>query len=164
MTAIGVPARHLASRHLAADLQRRFPLLQVVALVVLYIVGAATVPGWTSRATLISMLVMAALLGMAGIGQTIVVLGGGIDFSVGAFITAGGVFMVELPSVDNWPVWAAIVAAFAVAVVGGVLNGVISYRFKVEALVVTLGIGALRAAIRQQLAPEDVARFLALAA
>ena len=28
----------------------------------------------------------------------------------------------------------------------------------------TLGIGALRAAIRQQLAPEDVARFLALAA
>ena len=28
----------------------------------------------------------------------------------------------------------------------------------------TLGVGALRAAIRQQLAPEDVARFLALAA
>jgi len=143
MTTIGIPARRLESRHLAADLQRRFPLLQVVALAALYIVGAATVPGWTARSTLTSMLVMAALLGMAGIGQTIVVLGGGIDFSVGAFITAGGVFMVELPSVDHWPVWAAIVVAFAVAVVGGVLNGVISYTFKVEALVVTLGIGAL---------------------
>ena len=54
MTAISAPARHLASRHLAADLQRRFPLLQVAALAVLYLVGAATVPGWTSRSTLTS--------------------------------------------------------------------------------------------------------------
>ena len=143
MTTLGVPARHLASRHHAADLQRRFPLLQVGALVALYIVGAATVPGWTARSTLMSMLVMAALLGLAGAGQTIVVLGGGIDFSVGAFITAGGVFITELPSVDHWPVWAAIVFSFAVAAAGGALNGVVSARFRIEPLVVTLAVGAL---------------------
>jgi ribose transport system permease protein len=142
MTAISV-RRQLASRHHVADLQRRFPLLQVVALAVLYLVGAATVPGWTTRSTLMSMLVMAALLGLAGAGQTIVVLGGGIDFSVGAFITAGGVFITELPSVDHWPVWAAIVFAMAVAAAGGALNGVVSYRFRIEPLVVTLGVGAL---------------------
>jgi ribose transport system permease protein len=135
--------RQLLSRHHAADLQRRFPLLQVVALAVLYLVGAVTVPGWMTRSTLLSMLVMAALLGLAGAGQTIVVLGGGIDFSVGAFITAGGVFITELPSVDHWPVWAAIVFSFAVAVVGGTVNGVISYRFRIEPLVVTLGVGSL---------------------
>ena len=142
MTAISVK-RPLASRHHVADLQRRFPLLQVVALAVLYLVGAATVPGWMTRSTLMSLLVMAALLGLAGAGQTIVVLGGGIDFSVGAFITAGGVFITELPSVDHWPVWAAIVFSFAVAAAGGALNGVTSYRFRIEPLVVTLGVGAL---------------------
>ena len=142
MTAISVK-RPLASRHHVADLQRRFPLFQVAALVVLYVIGAATVPGWTTHSTLMSMLVMAALLGLAGAGQTIVVLGGGIDFSVGAFITAGGVFITVLPSVDHWPVWAAIVFALLVAAVGGALNGVISYRFRIEPLVVTLGIGAL---------------------
>jgi ribose transport system permease protein len=142
MTTISL-RRPLASRHHVADLQRRFPLLQVVALVVLYLVGAATVPGWTTRSTLMSMLVMAAVLGLAGAGQTIVVLGGGIDFSVGAFITAGGVFITELPSVDHWPVWAAIVFSLAVAVAGGVLNGVTSQRFRIEPLVVTLGVGAL---------------------
>jgi ribose transport system permease protein len=142
MTTISV-ARQLTSRHHVADLQRRFPLLQVVALVVLYLVGAATVPGWTTRSTLMSMLVMAAVLGLAGAGQTIVVLGGGIDFSVGAFITAGGVFITELPSVDHWPVWAAIAFSLAVAVAGGVLNGVTSQRFRIEPLVVTLGVGAL---------------------
>jgi ribose transport system permease protein len=142
MTTISL-RRQLASRHQVADLQRRFPLLQVVALAVLYLVGAVTVPGWTTRSTLTSMLVMAALLGLAGAGQTIVVLGGGIDFSVGAFITAGGVFITELPSVDHWPVWAAIVFCMVVAVVGGAFNGVISYRFRIEPLIVTLGVGSL---------------------
>jgi len=142
MTTISA-ARQLASPHHVADLQRRFPLVQVAALVVLYVIGAATVPGWTSHSTLMSMLVMAALLGLAGAGQTIVVLGGGIDFSVGAFITAGGVFITVLPSTDHWPVWAAIVFALLVAAVGGALNGVISHRFRIEPLVVTLGVGAL---------------------
>jgi len=142
MTAISA-SRQMVSRHQLADLQRRFPLLQVVALAVLYLVGVLTVPGWLTRSTLMSMLVMAALLGLAGAGQTIVVLGGGIDFSVGAFITAGGVFITELTSVDHWPVWAAIVFSLAVAAVGGGLNGVISYRFRIEPLVVTLGVGAL---------------------
>jgi ribose transport system permease protein len=142
MTTVTV-RRPLVSRHHVADLQRRFPLLQVVALAVLYLAGAVTVPGWTSRSTLTSMLVMAALLGLAGAGQTIVVLGGGIDFSVGAFITAGGVFITVLPSVDHWPVWAAIAFALAVAAAGGALNGVISYRFRIEPLVVTLGVGSL---------------------
>ncbi len=142
MTTIGL-RRQLASRHHVADLQRRFPLLQVMALAVLYLIGAITIPGWTTRSTLLSMLVMAALLGLAGAGQTIVVLGGGIDFSVGAFITAGGVFITELPSVDGWPVWAAIVFCMAVATVGGALNGVISYRFRIEPLIVTLGVGSL---------------------
>jgi ribose transport system permease protein len=142
MTAISAP-RQLVARHHLADLQRRFPLLQVVALALLYLVGVVTVPGWLTRSTLVSMLVMAALLGLAGAGQTIVVLGGGIDFSVGAFITAGGVFITELTSVDHWPVWAAIVFSLAVAAVGGALNGVVSYRFRIEPLVVTLGVGAL---------------------
>src|SRR5215472_10745534 len=143
MTAVDAARRPLASRHHVADLQRRFPLLQLTALIVLYLIGAATVPGWTSHSTLMSMLVMAALLGLAGAGQTIVVLGGGIDFSVGAFITAGGVLITVLPSVDGWPVWAALVLALAVAVAGGALNGVVSARFAIEPLVVTLAVGAL---------------------
>jgi ribose transport system permease protein len=143
MTATDAPPRALPTRHHLTDLQRRFPLLQVAALAVLYLAGAATVSGWTSRSTLSSMLVMASLLGLAGVGQTIVVLGGGIDFSVGAFITAGGVFITELPSVDGWPVWAAIALAAAVAIAGGALNGLVSYRFRIESLVVTLAVGSL---------------------
>ncbi|HEY1627883.1 MAG TPA: ABC transporter permease [Streptosporangiaceae bacterium] len=143
MTSLSLPARTLAARHQIADLQRRFPLLQVAALVVLYLVGALTVPGWTLTSTTSSMLVMAGLLGLAGAGQTIVVLGGGIDFSVGSFITAGAVSITELTSVDHWPMWAAIACPLAVGAFGGTLNGVISYWFGIEPLIVTLGVGAL---------------------
>jgi ribose transport system permease protein len=151
MTALQAPAEPGAARprlshqlsHQLADRQRRLPLLQVAALAVLYLIGQLTVPGWSARSTVVSMLVMAALLGLAGAGQTIVVLGGGIDFSVGSFITAGAVFITQLPSADHWPVWAAIALALAVAVAGGGLNGYLSDRFRIEPLVVTLGVGAL---------------------
>jgi ribose transport system permease protein len=143
MTSLGLSARPLAARHWIADLQRRFPLLQLAALVVLYLVGALTVPGWTLTSTTSSMLVMAGLLGLAGAGQTIVVLGGGIDFSVGSFITAGAVSITELTSVDHWPMWAAIACPLAVGAFGGALNGVISHRFGIEPLIVTLGVGSL---------------------
>ena len=119
MTTISLP-RQLPSRHHVADLQRRFPLFQVAVLVVLYVIGAATVPGWTTHSTLMSMLVMAALLGLAGAGQTIVVLGGGIDFSVGAFITAGAVFITELTSTDHWPMWAATASTIQMLTIGGI--------------------------------------------
>ena len=64
------------------DLQRRAPVLQLVALVVLFVYGVATIDGFGAESTIDSMLVLAALLGIAALGQTLVLILGGIDFSV----------------------------------------------------------------------------------
>jgi ribose transport system permease protein len=140
-----VPAAAQRARALAqvTDVQRRFPVLQVLALVGFYLYGAASISGFASRSALYSMLVQAALLGLAGAGQTIVVLGGGIDFSVGAFITAGDVIITQLVGTSHWPFVMAVLAALAIAVAGGCINGYVSRRFRIEPLIVTLGIGAL---------------------
>jgi ribose transport system permease protein len=53
------------------------------------------------------------------------------------------VFITELTSVDHWPTWAAIAFGLAVGAGGGALNGLISYQFRIEPLIVTLGIGSL---------------------
>lgn len=126
-----------------ADLQRRFPLLQLLALAALYGYGLAAIDGFGSHRVLYAILINAALLGLAGAGQTIVVLVGGIDFSVAAFISAGDVIVAELCGGHHWSSGAAIGVALAVAVAGGLLNGLISYRFRVEPLIVTLGVSAL---------------------
>lgn len=123
--------------------QRRIPLLQILALVVLYGYGLATIDGFGSQRVLYAILINASLLGLAGAGQTIVVLVGGIDFSIAAFISAGNVIIAELCGTEHWSLGAAVAVALAVGVAGGFVNGLVSYRFKVEPLIVTLGVSAL---------------------
>jgi ribose transport system permease protein len=126
-----------------SEWQRRFPVLQIVALVSLYAYGLSTIEGFGSQRVLYAILINASLLGLAGAGQTIVVLVGGIDFSIAAFISAGNVIIAELCGTYHWSLGSAVLVALAVGVAGGFLNGLISYRFKVEPLIVTLGISAL---------------------
>ena len=54
--------------------QAHYPVAQVVALVALFAYGAATLDGFASRRSIYSMLVLAALLGIATAGQTLCVL------------------------------------------------------------------------------------------
>jgi ribose transport system permease protein len=130
-----------------AEWQRRFPLLQIAALAGLYLYGLSTIEGFGSQRVLYAILITGALLGLAGAGQTIVVLVGGIDFSVAAFIAAGNVIVAELCGSRHWSAGAAIAVALAVGAAGGFLNGLISHRFSVEPLIVTLGTSAVLAGL-----------------
>ena len=85
-----------------APVQRRFPIVQLIALVVLFEWGTWTITDFATRQSVLSMLVAAAFLGLAGAGQTLVVLVGGIDFSVPAFISAASVVISQLTGTDHW--------------------------------------------------------------
>ncbi|MGP3769704.1 ABC transporter permease [Streptomyces sp. SDT5-1] len=123
--------------------QRRVPLFQLLALAALYGYGLSTIDSFGSQRVLYAILINASLLGLAGAGQTIVVLVGGIDFSIAAFISAGDVIIAQLCGTYHWSLGPAALVALAVGLAGGVVNGVVSYRFKVEPLIVTLGVSAL---------------------
>lgn len=135
----------LRRRRLAglAHLQRDYPLAQLVALVAIFLYGQATVPGFSSRLSIDSMLVLGAFLGIAAAGQTLVLLVGGIDFSIPALIVAGATMTVQLSGADHWP-FPAILALIAVCslAVGGA-SGYLSHRFRIQPLIVTLGVGSI---------------------
>jgi ribose transport system permease protein len=105
------------SRLLAA--QRRYPLLQVLALVLLFIWGASTIDGFSTETSIDSMLVLAALLGLAALGQTLVLVLGGIDFSVPGHIVMGAIVVSELYGSHHWSPVLAILAV--VAIIGAVV-------------------------------------------
>lgn len=130
------------SRTLAA-LQRRYPLLQLLALLALFSYGAATLDGFASRLNINAMLVLAAFLGLAALGQTLVILVGGIDLSIPGYILLGGTMIVQLAGASQWPFAAALVYALAIALAGGVFTGWICHRFRVESMIVTLAIDAI---------------------
>jgi ribose/xylose/arabinose/galactoside ABC-type transport system permease subunit len=121
----------------AQDVQRRFPLLQVVALIVLFIWGVIGLPAFATRSSIDSMLVLASFLGIAAAGQTIVILIGGIDLSVAANATLAGILIAKWLDELGGPV--AIILVLLIGGLVGLVNGLITTLLRVPSFLVTLG-------------------------
>jgi len=75
------------------------------------------------------------------IAETVVLLLGEIDLSIGAVALVGGVIafkLVQQPGPD-WPWWAAILAALVICGLVGAMQGTLIARLKIPSFVVTLG-------------------------
>ncbi len=75
------------------------------------------------------------------IAETVVLLLGEIDLSVGAVALLGGVIafkLVQQPG-PGWPWWAAVLASLGCCGVVGALQGTLTARLKIPSFVVTLG-------------------------
>lgn len=127
----------------ARRLQALYPVAQIVALVVLFAYGAATLDGFASRRSIYSMLVLAALLGIATAGQTLCVLIGGIDFSIAAWIALGAILLVQLTGTRGWSFGTTYLLIFALAVAGGGSVGLICHRWRIDPLIITLAMSAI---------------------
>src|SRR5690348_898429 len=78
---------------------------------------------------------------MLAMAETVVLLLGEIDLSVGAVALVGGVIafkLVQTPG-PGWPWWAAVLAALACCGLTGALQGTLAARLKIPSFVVTLG-------------------------
>ncbi len=108
----------------------------------LYVAGVLAIPGYGSEFSLRAMLVLASLLAIASIGQTLVVVIGGIDLSIPFIIGFANVVAAQLYGGGmNFALVVAIVLLIAAAV--GAANGFISAALRLHPLIVTLGIGTV---------------------
>ena len=123
--------------------QSRFPALQLAALAALCVYGTATINGFSSESSLRAMFVLAALLGLAAVGQTLVIMIGGLDLSVPAFIVMGAILISQLYGAHHWPFIAALALIVAIAAVGGAFSGWLCHRYAINPLIVTLGMGSI---------------------
>ncbi|HKF64221.1 MAG TPA: SMP-30/gluconolactonase/LRE family protein [Dongiaceae bacterium] len=71
-------------------------------------------------------------------GLTIVMLGGGIDLSVGSIYALSTFAAVSAFFIFGWPVWAALLVAIATGIVWGSLNGVLIGYMRLRAFLTTL--------------------------
>ena len=123
-------ARGAIGRVLGSSAGRNLGL--VIALLVLFAIGAATAGDrFTNFENVLTIIRFASIIGVLSIGMTFVIIGGGIDLSVGSLMGLGSV-VATLSVVQNfaentsWLVM--VVIAIAVGTLAGVLNGfVISY-------------------------------------
>lgn len=151
------PAGHAADRWSAdrwrtararfGAVQRQFPIFQVVALIVIFVYGAISLPGLATWTSIRSILVLSALVGLASGGQTLLILIGGFDLGVSGFIVAGALTVTALTGVYHISFGVALLLAVVGSGILGGLAGYICHRFAINPLVVTLAMGTLAVGI-----------------
>lgn len=120
--------------------ENKSAFIGISVLIGLFIVGSLVVDGFFSGINLKSMLVFAAFLGLACIGQTLVVLLGGLDLSIPFVIGSANVLLMYLFGLEVAP-WFAIIIVLVAGTLIGIINGALSFRLQGQALIVTLGVG-----------------------
>jgi ribose transport system permease protein len=132
----GIPrgARRLLSRGLTTV------IAATLLLVVVSLVFASTS---LSRGVLLTMLPFASALAIAGLGQTLVVMQGGIDLSIAGGLSLYVVIVTHYPNGVNSRLPSAIGIAFLAAVAAGLVNGFLIGRIRLNPIVATLGTNAL---------------------
>jgi ribose transport system permease protein len=114
-----------------------------VATVGLFAVSYLFASSSVTKGTLLTMLPFASALAIASLGQTLVVMQGGIDLSVAGGLSLYVVILTKYPAGDNARLWPAIGIAFLAAIGAGLLNGFLIGRMRLNPIVATLGTNAL---------------------
>ncbi|MGH2893504.1 MAG: hypothetical protein ACRDPM_09595, partial [Solirubrobacteraceae bacterium] len=109
---------------------------------VLFVIGTLHSSGFAAASNIRQMLVFASFVGFAALGQTLVILAGGLDLSVPWLMAFGGIEPSRL-SASGVPAVAAIVIVVVIGLVIGVVNGVGVTRLRVAPIVMTLAVGGL---------------------
>jgi ribose transport system permease protein len=114
------------------------PVLTVLIVAAVWIAASFAKPGFGAYGHLRYLVELGAVVGLAAIGQTFVVIAGGIDLSVGAIITvsAVGAPLVSL-AFDESGAFAAFITLVAATVIG-VLNGLGVAFLRAHPMIMTL--------------------------
>jgi ribose transport system permease protein len=126
----------------------RLDVVQRVALPVAWLLliagfGIANPGVFLTAATFQTMLGSQAVLLVLTLALIVPLTAGDYDLSVAGVLTLSAMMVAILNVQHGWPIWAAIVAALAMGLLVGLVNGLIMVFFGIESLIVTLGMGTL---------------------
>lgn len=130
----GAPARQLLHAAL------RVPEVGILlALVVAVVVFALINPSFVAWANVESNIRTIAFIGIVGVGQAMLIVAGEFDLSVGSVAALGAVVAAILMSDHGLPIPLAVLAAVVLGLLIGLVNGLLTVKVGLPALIVTLG-------------------------
>jgi ribose transport system permease protein len=118
------------------------PLIPYLLVPALFVLSGMLIPGYISRTSILSVLVLGSMLGIASAGQTLTILISGIDLSIPAVIGLADVVLTQLYG-RGWPFGLAALLILAIAVAIGVFNGLMPRVLNVQPLIITLATGSI---------------------
>ncbi len=118
-------------------------LLAYLAALLLFLAVSLYSPGFANPAHVATLVTLASFIGIVAIGQTLVIVGGGIDLSVPWILNSAAILVTALAHGQNWPlVWIVpLILLFGCAV--GVINGVGIALLRVPPIVMTMSVNVI---------------------
>ena len=144
--------------NLRALITRMGPFLGLIGIFLFFLIAVWMKTGRNSFATagnLQTIALQSAIVGMAALGMTLIIRGGGIDLSIGSMVALTSVVAACLMKFQGWPAFPAACGAVLAGGLCGLLNGVLITRLRVVPFIVTLGTLLLLRGAAKGLADEQ---------
>ena len=135
-------------KDLAQRLVRLGPFVGLLLVVAFFAAASGAPERYLSANNLRVVLAQTVIVAIGAIGMTLVIVGGGIDLSVGSVIALTGV-LCALGLRDGWPPSLAVLAAILLGSLVGLFNALAITRLRVVPFIATLGmLGVARGAAK----------------
>jgi ribose transport system permease protein len=127
-------------RQSLVDLAERFALIaSLLAMVVAFsVLRPETFFTWSNLSTILG---SQAVLVVVTLGLIIPLTANDFDLSIAYVLTLSAMMIAVLNAQLGWPVWLAALAAIAMGLLVGIVNGFFITVFRIHSLIVTLGVG-----------------------
>jgi ribose transport system permease protein len=118
-------------------------LVAYLATIALLLLTSLVSPGFLAGAHLRSMAMLAALIGIVALGQTFVIIGGGIDLSIPWVLNGAAVFVTLFAHARNQPLLWAVPLLLSAGALVGMINGLGIAVAAVPPIIMTLAVNVI---------------------
>jgi ribose transport system permease protein len=123
--------------------RHRAILLAYLGMIVLLLLTSIVAPGFLAPSHLRSTAVLAAFIGIVALGQTFVIIGGGIDLSVPWVLNSAAVMMTLAAGGQDQPLLFVVPLILAAGALVGAVNGLGVAWFGVPPIIMTLAVNVI---------------------
>jgi ribose transport system permease protein len=109
----------------------------MIAFLFLGVIISIITPNFLTATNLLNILRQSSIVGVMAIGTAFVIIGGGFDISVGSLLALAAAMSLKLQASMPW--YAAILVVLAVGALAGLVNGVLTAKVHIVAIIATLG-------------------------
>jgi ribose transport system permease protein len=111
----------------------------LLALIFIVVIMSVASPYFLTQDNIFNVLRGMSTIGVMAIGQTMVIITGGIDLSVGSLLAVSSMLTARLITVHSENALLAVICGLSFGLLLGVTNGLVITRFKINPFITTLG-------------------------